>query len=544
MVQSRICSYFKPVCNHVSREPTTFLSLPEHIRHEVYLQVGLVTDASVRVVARNGVYFFSTEFYDWPGAGLDLPINLYSTRNGVPFACSNLSPAEFDAFYELRLVSRVVNTDLVRCLVSNNDILLDRADVLGNVFAILVGSPLGLLQWLRRLTIVLDNTITDRVSISCLHETLAHASTSTKFKNFQPAWEKLIRHLALSPNSSKLELKLACNFEDAAVARLLLQPLEQLQVAKCTIQLTGKRNAVLENIARETVLCSTLPDIRTRGYFRFLELPTELRQHILSFTDLVTPFREIMWSPNTTFKLSDSRERHYCPYWNHGFCTTQSFAVPACACWQPPVPMFLVCRTMLHDARAIFFRSNRFIIAEPYKCWTSPAYRGELFEASIFLTQIVPGDGLASLRDLEIQFPPKEYCHLGIGQAMLDDWENAIRYAAPRLRKLTLSLIMGIENHPDPPRCYTEDAQADLQKLYQVHEQIVRPLSQLRCLDGFFVTAWACFDHEHWTRERHWLHFQEHAKNLEAVVMGSTYDSEACGKTQRRRSKWLDDRYR
>jgi hypothetical protein len=543
VVQSRICSYFKPICSHASREPTTFLSLPEHVRHQVYLQAGFVADASIRLVVTKGALFFCTEFFDRPAGNLDLS-DLYSRWNGVPFACSNLEQAELDAYFDLRLVSRDVDADLVRCLISNNDILLDRRDILENALAVLARSPLGLLHWLRRLIVVLDGTITDRMEYSRLDKTLVHTSTSRKLKNFRPAWEKLIQLLAMLPSSSKLDLKLACNFENTTIARLILKPLEQLRVAKCTIQLSGKRNPVLEDIAREAVLLSTMGNTCTQGCFRFLDLPTELRQHILSFTDLVTPSREIMWSPSTKFNLNDREELGWYPCSRHGFCTTQMFVFPGCSCWQPPIPIFLVCRTMLQDARTVFYSSNRFIIAPPYSYGKPPTFRRKRFEASKFLTLIVPEDSLASLRDLEILFPSKDYSAVGIHPGLLDEWENVLRYAAPRLRKLTLSIYLGVENHPWPNTSYTGNLQASLQALCEVHKQIVRPLRQLRCLDRFFVTAWSSFNHEQWPRAKVEQYFREHAKNLETSVMGSTYDSEARGKTQRCTSKWLADMYK
>jgi hypothetical protein len=59
-------------------------------------------------------------------------------------------------YFNLRLVSRIVNADVLKCLCSNNNILLGREDILEHALAVPVGLPLDLLQWFRSLTIVLD----------------------------------------------------------------------------------------------------------------------------------------------------------------------------------------------------------------------------------------------------------------------------------------------------------------------------------------------------------------------------------------------------
>lgn len=522
MVQSRICAYYKHVCSHASLEPKTFLSLPEDVRHRVYLHAGFISAALIRVRVRDGFLFFCRE-------------------NDDP-------PAALDVYFKLRLVSHVVNADAVRCLCSNNNILLDAADISGEPLAVLVGSPLGLLNRVRCLTIVLNCSRKagcikrHRTSDSCPYETRAYTSTSKRVQDFQSTWEKLINLLALAPNSSKLELKLICDVEDATTARLILKPLEHLRLARCSIRLSDRRNAMLEDIARSIVFRATSTNTATQGYFRFLSLPTELRQHILTFTDLITPFREIEWNPSSKFRLYDWYSRQYYPCSFNAFCSTQYSVFPACVCWRPPTPMFLVCRALLQDARSIFYASNRFIINPAYS--PPQLFRTELFEASIFLTQIIPRDSLAHLSDLEILFPGTQYSSLGIERGILDDWERATQYVAPHLKKLTLSLYMGVANDPDPDVLYTKDLQASLKALCQVHEQIVRPLSNLRCFDAFFVQAWSPFNHIQWTMARVEQYFLKHEKHLETSVMGSGYNGVANGKTQRRISKWFSEMYK
>ncbi|KAK4152405.1 hypothetical protein C8A00DRAFT_44557 [Chaetomidium leptoderma] len=201
-----------------------------------------------------------------------------------------------------------------------------------------------------------------------------------------------------------------------------------------------------------------------------LSLPRELRLHILEYTDLVTPWREVMWT-----KL----ERGYqypaegcypqddipCPPnfpWHYGcqfqgchhqerimidddiysgsigcFCRLRHAAFSsACKCWAPPTPLFLICRTLSQDAKFVFFSLNRFVVCDTlaslhpctafnvFKTFPWPehgrywelaewreaqpprAYPAERFAVSQFLREVVPADCLSYLRFLELVFPP------------------------------------------------------------------------------------------------------------------------------------------
>lgn len=212
MVQSRICSYYKHVCTHASLEPTTFLSLPEDLRHRIYRQAAFITDTSIHLRVRDGVPFFCAEH--------------------------DTLLAAFESYFNLRLVSRVVNADVARCLCSNNKILLCRGDISEKSLSVLLDAPLGLLNWLRRLIIILNastrhNAGCHSIYIFCYrisdyhpYEKPAFNSISTRFKNFLPIWSKMINRFALSTNVSKVELDLICDVEDATIARLILKPLE------------------------------------------------------------------------------------------------------------------------------------------------------------------------------------------------------------------------------------------------------------------------------------------------------------------------------
>jgi hypothetical protein len=199
---------------------------------------------------------------------------------------------------------------------------------------------------------------------------------------------------------------------------------------------------------------------------------------------------------------------------------------------------------MLQDARQTFYSSNRFIVLTSdyilYPFSQPQAPRGQEFEATTFLTKVVPCDSLGSLRDLEIVFSARQYTHLGIQSAALADWQQAIEYAAPHWKKLSLTLFMGMECHPDPDPIYTDDIPASQKALMDVYEQIVSPLRRLQCLDSFFVYAYSPFSLPNTGRTSvKWILPQQPGQHLEKMVMGSAYDSSTNGKAERRWSMWL-----
>ena len=144
----------------------------------------------------------------------------------------------------------------------------------------------------------------------------------------------------------------------------------------------------------------------------------------------MTPLCEIEWSPLEGFRLRYSTWRcggvgkcepsiHYaCQFRNcwegsHDGCFCRHCHAafkPECHCWSPPTSLFLVCRTLLQDARAVFFLRNRFVIIHTPD-FVEPA--PPRLEASIFLTGIVPRSAIHFLRDLEFIFPLLAYISWG-----------------------------------------------------------------------------------------------------------------------------------
>ena len=538
-MQARICSLYEGRCNHASRVPKSFLSLPVKLRDEVYFHAGFIDGRNVRLRLRNGVLLFSHEHYRMPTT-TEFYLTFCRARNGcgIPLLwdidCGGDDGVEI--YLTLRVASCEVNKDAVRYLCTHNILLFEKVDLSGPFFKILGRAPINLLQWVRRCTVIFS--ISNKKWDLSLYET------------YRPAWSKLISLLASSADISKLEVNIACDVGDTDAAHLTVKALANLQPAKCTVRLSDRRNRELERLARSAVHSVTRVETDPSGYFRFLDLPTELRHHVLGFTDLVTPFRQVEWCPRFGYSLWYSfqdQERERSTPCSH-FCSKHYAVFPECDCWKTPTRLFLVCRTMLHDARALFFASNRFIIS-PSDEFTNPFYyrkpmlssREEPFEASSFLREKVPREALTYLRDLEILFPGIQYNFCSTQGTYLTEWEDTIRLVAPYLKRLTLRIYLGVgRSYWSQTQVETERLQESLARLCQAHVWIVRPLRQLRCLDGLFIRTWSPYDHYFWNQVRVEQYFQRHEKRLETIVMGITYDSRMHRKKDRHVSRWRE----
>ncbi|KAF2224326.1 hypothetical protein BDZ85DRAFT_260779 [Elsinoe ampelina] len=174
--------------------------------------------------------------------------------------------------------------------------------------------------------------------------------------------------------------------------------------------------------------------------FRFLDLPAEIRYTILSFTDLVTPRREVTWNPEQGYHLlqTETQKRSFCTHDHNPPSKSHprpSHPLPACSrcrctyhqlspashnshpdnlllkcnCWHPPLPHLLVSKPYSHLALETLFTQNRFVIHPSTDLYTTAApcrpFLGT--ELSSFLRNM-PTHPLHWLKDLEIIFPAYE----------------------------------------------------------------------------------------------------------------------------------------
>lgn len=362
-------------------------------------------------------------------------------------------------------------------------------------------------------------------------------------------WHSTAAYLSLHI-VSQLELSLVCDLDPKNghaldVAESVTAPLRQHfpSLRSCHVRLAKTADFRLYELAREAVMVMQarippyLNPSSTPTATSLMDLPRELRIHILKYTDLILPFRTVTWSRRNSGYLAKATRAHSrLPGWpfitrfhtcSHGkrsgtpgscFCHCYHAAFSTCRCWVPPSPLFLVCRELYQDALFVFFTGNHFIVhdfqTDP-QWWVpdlferlyvhdvqlpepSPRYDhpNERFAASQFLRDVVPVGALAHLRSLELLFP--SYLALSwpqSGQPAMQDWWATVDWLRDKINAPGLTLwLVGAEARYD--WADAEDnptitpAQGDA--IMQSYIDIVRPLRKL--LEGPDGLAWVQVD--------------------------------------------------
>lgn len=170
-------------------------------------------------------------------------------------------------------------------------------------------------------------------------------------------------------------------------------------MSKCNIRIAREKSTTLRQLAKlavERVVCPTMllytfPPADNASV-TLTDLPAEVRQRILEYTDLVVPENEVEWSPYRGWYLRrsgcefeekpDARLSHlhpiakdmsettndafrrYCQEKLGGrgcFCKSRHTVYSSYSrlpCWSPPTPLFLINSTLRQDALKVFFWSK------------------------------------------------------------------------------------------------------------------------------------------------------------------------------------------
>ncbi|KAH6649306.1 hypothetical protein F5144DRAFT_634432 [Chaetomium tenue] len=259
------------------------------------------------------------------------------------------------------------------------------------------------------------------------------------------------------------------------------------------------------------------------------------------YTDLVTPWKEVTWS-RRYFRYQVCRpacygyERACEPHIHHGcrliqclgvepsarpapspgcFCHRRHAAFSStCNCWDPPSSLFLICRVLHRDAQLVFFSRNRFIVhdvqASPY--WaldavvmqdkprgpetasTAEDYPYERLAASHFLRDAIPIECLAHLRFLELVFPPYGPHNWPVDQhPAIVDWRNTVTWLRDKVNMPALTVRIAFTDFMYNPAAYRDRTTEDEgMQIVRGYTDIAQPLKALVKQDGLaslFVQA-------------------------------------------------------
>ncbi|KAK4231556.1 hypothetical protein QBC38DRAFT_466053 [Podospora fimiseda] len=360
-------------------------------------------------------------------------------------------------------------------------------------------------------------------------------SSFTSHRVFFHEWQSVAAHLSRNLAPGQLALFIVCDVEpqDSEAVRLALSPFSLFPTLKeCHLRLSEQPVPHLQELAEKAVsraLGSPPLPIPATTTTPFMTLPREIRLRILSYTDLVTPLKEISYTGHAYIADQPNHAsahiagRNWCPHHrarnvncradhHHGcqftkcwlkyhngdnlagcFCNLKHTAVSSiCKCWEPPTYLFLVNKLLHHEAQHVFFSLNRFIIHEngyPASSSLDSSSMTRLLPLEImqptstyfFLHKLTPTN-LYSLRFLEIAFPPPPLCSFN-----LEAWKLTISQIKPflNLDGLTIRVVIPGRLYDKPPPL-AGGGSNELSVLFskaieteQTYLDIIKPLSAL-----------------------------------------------------------------
>ena len=232
----------------------------------------------------------------------------------------------------------------------------------------------------------------------CVPTALEKGDAEAFLQSIQP----LIRGVKLSAFS----LGIWCQ-TDKVAGRILIDGLKTLQGIKdLSLTLDDSPDPESSFVVKSAVLSLTNRAPVSFKPFRFTELPTEIRHHILSYTDLVPRYINHEWC-SRVIEIKDGRVQRP----RRSCCKTCTNSLAACACWfnggafstrctcySHPYALFMASRSINADATYVYFSSNRFILS-------SKSY---VRSHSEFLLSL-PNHALQSIRKLDIQISMMDF---------------------------------------------------------------------------------------------------------------------------------------
>ncbi len=348
-------------------------------------------------------------------------------------------------------------------------------------------------------------------------------------------WHETATYLSSSVGTERLVLSLVCDINpehpDAlSLGRLAVAPLALFPPLKnCHVRLAKKWKHPLQQLAEEAVLqarrASSVYIPSPRPAATLTTLPRELRQRILQYTDLITPWKEVTVSrQHRGYQLCrpPCTNEFGCPERVHAgcrlvechsdvdgphegsqqlpgcFCRRRHTAFSSsCCCWVPPTALFLVCRVLCRDAQFVFFSGNRFVVYDfdalmPWYLPDVEHYPYDRLFAAEFLRDMIPAHCLADLRFLELVFPPYGPDDWpGSESAAVLDWSRTVGWIRGKVNApaLTVSVVMADYRYSpgDVREALTKEQGMQIINGYSAVLYFLRPLARDDGLGGIHI---------------------------------------------------------
>lgn len=527
-----------------------FLDLPSEIRHRIYITAGLVVGTVIRLMP-NGDYCRYV--------GFRLP------RESPGFT------------YNLLQTCKAINSEVMTLICSYNALVVVHQYVDAG------------LKFLRRLSPQQCSALTDLfvqlhleapVLGDCFDIDADPLRTLPPDAALVASWQAVAKHILSHTRPRTLSLRLFCDTGDGDTTLAVLQPLRDFPgvLRDCELQLHHQQgNTSARAIAWDTSILAKAPDPHLWDrFFRFFDLPIEIRRCILEYTDLVTPYKEVYWSASRGFRIAtalircehlncDTHLHRGCRFLNCGPDYSETGYIcyrrrtgysPHCQCWAAPRALFLANKSLYQEALQVLYSCNRVIVvpSEGLRSCLRPDDTASRLDASRFITRHMWPDVLHNLRTIEFVFPAIEPASFPVsGEPYYIDFCFAIEHLKAHADISKLAIVLSITS----PRSVTNGDRGSIHReitkprtdkaiVLQTYAQLLQCLGTLRCMRRFVVhLEWAW----HWRVKHPRVGSQYHnildaevnrtETWLEKLVMGDGYNNEAAEKIVEQPSIWL-----
>lgn len=353
MKQTCLCGYLGVTCNH----PDTFLHLPAEIRERIYQYAGV----------RTGTYIS------------------YPIEGFIPVDKDDYSPALEDYFTALSLarVCRQLRREVEGILFAQNG-LVYYEDAIDDG-----------LDFLGRLTPYQCSLLRDlHVHLYTCDDLYAPPMQQPRLvaERIDP-WTRAVTNVLRNTPPQQLRLHIICDTGLSSYTAKVLEPLRHFPGAVLELELrlgdSNRDNRQLATLARDTAVHVQGRDLAANpDPFRFFGLPVEIRRHILTYTDLVTPHRKVEWDSERGFRASfifcecdgsvcqeeDLHQgRSFIPCFSDepttgNYCKRYHRSHSArCNHGFGALSLLLTSRAMYEEALSVFYELNRVVILPDWK---------------------------------------------------------------------------------------------------------------------------------------------------------------------------------
>lgn len=426
MGQRRVCSYFHSRCKHSSPTPITFWSLPQDIRDTIYRYSDILCGAVLLIGADDE---------------LKLPVCYEYGGREVFYYEEELAPyweADLDNYNDMRWLSSDFDADMTRYMFSKNEIYLVYDSAQENLRTFLRYSNQEICG-IERLSVLLHRDYEVKHYEYCVsepdtaqfnrlrswyepHDLRTNSLDEEKFKSTVPEYQKrdrffvtywrlFVERLRECKGLPRLHLRVAFDAFDSVLIEMLLKMLEGLNIGQLTVQIEQSLGAAFAARVEQAIVSITAAERRTWQPFRFLDLPPELRSHILGLAGLINPQGKITVHPCDISKDPHSpggwtfEEACTAEFWcmRHEFCSITIGSVhPHCGCWEVPQSLFLICRQLWQEATHVLYSQNRIIFAQHLHHVGCIRSQSPLSQWVDFLNRFLSIQALSATREFEL----------------------------------------------------------------------------------------------------------------------------------------------